>query len=378
MRPSSPALAALLATLSACAGVSQRPDAVRAESLPVRELSAGDEAALAGLVEACELELEQRRYDEAERSARRALAIDPRSARPRAVLGIVKLQRANEREPPDIFLANSGEADTVLAEQLAPGDAFVAWVRARFLAESGHLSAAAAAAEAALERTAGAPPEERARLLGLAGTCRYELGEERAALPLLQAYAELRPEDATASFRIGSCLMRMSLLPMGAPETEDLIAQNHAEAAARAFARCVERAPGDEDAALAVGAATLRAAELAGGRGAQQDREQRLATAVEQFTAVAERFPSSAEARFRLGVAEEARDRIAEARAAYEAALARDEAHLGSLLNLAALLDTAGERAESAALLRRALALDPAPGGLSDKERARIEAWLAR
>ena len=56
----------------------------------------------------------------------------------------------------------------------------------------------AAVAEAALTRTTAAPAEERAPLFGLAGRYRYELGEERAALPLLQAYVGLRPDDAAA------------------------------------------------------------------------------------------------------------------------------------------------------------------------------------
>jgi tetratricopeptide (TPR) repeat protein len=213
-------------------------------------------------------------------------------------------------------------------------------------------------------------------LFGLAGTYRYELGEERAALPLLQAYVGLRPDDAAASFRIGMCLLRMSLLPTGAPQTQDQIAQTHAEAAARAFQRCVRLAPGDEDAALAVGAATLRAAALSGDRGERNVQAERLGQAAAQFASVAERFLESAEAMFRLGVVEEARDRVEQARAAYEGALVRDGNHLGSVLNLAALHEAGGDDAAAVQLLRRALAIDAEKGGLSGEERRQIGSYL--
>jgi len=364
---------------AACAGVSPRPDAVDPESLPIRTLSAADQQRLATLVEQCVRDVVLRRYSEAERGAVAALEIDPRSARARAVRGIVLLQAAKESDPPDIFLANEGEAETVMAEKLAPADPFVAWVHALFLAESGHLSAAAAVAEAGLDRTKNSSPQERAPLLGLAGTYRYELGEERAALPLLQAYVGLRPDDAAASFRIGSCLLRMSLLPTGAPGRQEQVAQAQAEAAARAFERCVKLAPGDYDAALAIGASTMRAAELAGERGEQAEREQHLQDAAEQFRAVAERFPDNAEAWFRIGIVEETRgDRIA-AGAAYEEALERDADHFGGLLNLAALLEAdedAHKRVEG--LLRRALQVDQRRGGLTADERRGLEERLRR
>jgi len=369
----------LVLVITGCAGVSPRPHDVSVDSLPIRERSPEEDQRLAELVDECVREVVLRHYEAAERSARSAIVLDPRCARARAVLGIVLLQRANEQEPPDLFVANQGEAETVLAERLAPEDPFVAWVRALFLGESGHLSAAAAVAEAALARSTGAPPEERAPLFGLAGTYRYELGEERAALPLLQAYVGLRPDDAAASFRIGSCLLRMSLLPTGAPETRPYLkAQRHAEQAARAFQRCVQLAPGDEDAALAVGAATLRASELAGKRGEPDLQEERLAEASAHFASTAERFLDNAEALFRVGVIEETRGRVAEARASYEAALARDDKHLGSVLNLASLRQASGDEAAAAELLRRALAIDAEKGGLLDKERQQIEAHLGK
>lgn len=363
-----------LAALAACAGVSPRPEAADASRLPTATPTAEEKADLAREVDACVRSVVQRHYDDAERSARAALAIDPRCARARAVVGMVMLQRARLEEPPDLMLANGGESETVLAEQLAPEDPFVGWMRAVFLAESGHMSAAAAAADAALVRTVKAPPDERAALLGVAGTYHYELGEERAALPLLQAYVGIRPEDATANFRIGSCLLRIAAVPAGAQA--DLVAQLQAEDAAKAFARCVELAPGDEDAALAIGTALLRAADLAGKRGDEALRDKRRAEAAAQFEKVASQFLGSAEACFRCGVVAEARGDRAAAEAAYGKALDRDGAHLGSLVNLAALLDRGDTRERALELWRRAAMADAAKSGLTAGERRWLESRL--
>ncbi len=340
----------------------------------MRELSTPQQQELAALVDRAIEAVVRRRYGEAELAARRALAIDPRAARARVVVGMVMLQRANLGDPPDLFAANAGEAETVLAEQIAPNDAFVGWMRAVFLAEAGHMSAAATAAEAALLRTAEAPAAERAALLGIAGNYRYELGEERAALPHLQAYVGLRPEDASASFRIGACLLRIAAVPQGPKDL--LVAQNQAEAAARAFARCATLTPGDEDVALAVGAALVRAAELAEQRKDSAVRDERRREAEATFREVGERFPGSAEAMFRLGVLEESRGAPAAAHQVYLQALGRDHQHLGSLLNLAALLETGGDAEAAGALLERALATDSQRAGLSTEERRRLQERL--
>jgi tetratricopeptide (TPR) repeat protein len=243
-----------------------------------------------------------------------------------------------------------------------------------FLAESGHMSAAAAAADVALARTTKAPPEARAALFGVAGTYRYELGEERAARPLLQEYLSIRPDDAAANFRLGSCLLRIAAVPTGPKEggRADMVAQNNADGAARAFARSFELAPGDEDAALAVGTALIRAAELAESRHDSATRDQRWTSAAQQFDKVAERFPTSPEALFRLGVLAEKRGDQAAAEQAYTRALEREALHLGSLLNLAALLDNGSAPARVQELLRRALAADAKQPGLTAGERRQI------
>ncbi|HEX6812241.1 MAG TPA: hypothetical protein VF384_11500 [Planctomycetota bacterium] len=374
------ASAASIALVVGCAGVSPRPELANADSLPIRELSAPEQQELAAILDRAIHAVVRKDYAEADAEARRALEIDPRAARARSVLGMVSLQRANLRDPPDVFELNAGEAEMLLAAQIAPDDALVAWMRAVFLAETGHLSAAAAAAEAALLRATGAPASDRAALLAIAGNSHYELGEERAALPHLQAYFGEEPDDAATAFRIGSCLLRIAAVPEGAKAIE--VAQIRAEDAARAFARSAELAPGDEDAALAAGAALVRAADLAGQRrdvpGPERRmlQEQRWQQAEKQFHAAAERFPQSAEPIFRIGVIAETRGDAAAAHQAYLQALGRDLAHLGSLLNLAALFEASGDANAAGSLLERALAADTARPGLSADERRRLQERL--
>ncbi|HZN39864.1 MAG TPA: tetratricopeptide repeat protein [Planctomycetota bacterium] len=376
------ASACSLALIAGCAGVSLRPELANADTLPVYELSAADQQELAVVLDRAKEAMVRQHYEEAEEHALRALDIDPRAARARAVVGMVLLQRAKRRDPPEVFEANAGETEMLLAEQIAPNDAFVGRMRAVFLAETGHMSAAAAAAEAALLRATDAPAADRAALLAIAGNCRYELGEERAALPHLQACFGLQPDDATTAFRIGSCLFRIAAVPEGAKAVE--VAQIKAEEAARAFARCAELAPGDADAALAVGAALVRAAELAAQRKdlaapeRRTQQEQRWQQAEQQFRRVAERFPESAEPMFRLGVLAETRGDIPASHQAYLQALVRDHQHLGSLLNLAALLEASGDAAAAASLLERALAADAARAGLSAGERRLVQQRLRR
>jgi len=370
---------ALSVLFVACRGVSVRPEEADANELDTVVLSAEERTELAAIVDRAVEAVVRRHYSEAETQALVALDLDPRCARARSVLGMVLFQRAAVAEPPDLFGVNQGEREILLALQLAPEDAFVGWIHAVFLDESGHTSAAADAAEAALARTEQAPPNERAPLLGVAGKYRYELGEERRALPLLQQYVTLRPDDAAACFRIGNCLLRIASAPMGPKPGSLEVAQVQCENAARAFARCVALAPGDEDAALAIVAATVRAAELAEERALRDLSLQRLDDAEKQCRDIANRFTESAEPIFRIGVIAEKRAAFDRAGEAYSQALLRDPRHLGSLLNLAALGDRAAMVGAPAAreLLTRALRVDDEQGGLTADERRRIEQHLA-
>jgi tetratricopeptide (TPR) repeat protein len=368
----------LLSVLLGCAGVT--PDAATAtiDALPLRECTEQERKTVAEASASAATALLERDYEAAEYAARSALELDPRDARARAVSGMVMLQQSARQEPPDLFLVHGGDVESRLAEQLAPRDPFVGWLRAVFLAEAGHMSAAAAAAEAALRRVDLADPHHRAALLGAAGTYRYELGEERAALPHLQQYVALRPGDASASWRLGCSWLRLASMPDG--PNGPLIAQQQAESAAQVFRRCCELTPEDLEAWLAVATATLRAAELARMRGDEASRNRLLAEAVAHLALVDARQPASAEVAFRRGAVAEQMSDPAAARAAYHEALRRDPSHLGSLLNLAASLANDGERgaAERRQLMERALGVDAERGGLTRSDRAALATALKR
>jgi tetratricopeptide (TPR) repeat protein len=256
-----------------------------------------------------------------------------------------------------------------------------------FLAEAGHLSAAAEVAEATLRRAGNAPPSERSALLGIAGRYRYELGEERLALPLLQDYVSLRPDDVAARFRLGYTLLRLSshLRDESVPVLLD--ARWQSEGAVAAFTRCAEQSPGDDDVHMAIATARLRAAEVQQvlGRVARDEADRATARAAADahrqqaaavLRAVAERFPANAEPVFRLAVLDQQRNDLAAAKAGYEQALAIDARHLGSLLNLARLCADAGEPERAATLLREALASESETARLTDDEKKRIQEFL--
>lgn len=361
--------------LLACSSVAPDPATASADNLPKVQLSAAQLDACSQWENEAVDAVVDRRYGQAEDAANRVLADNPRSAKARAVLGMVKLQRAAQEKPIDWFGQRAGEVELELARQLAPASAFVGWMHAAFLAETGHISAAAEAAEDALVRSAAAPASERAALLGTAGTYRYELGEERAALPHLQAYVALRPDDAMAQFRLGASLLSISKTPQGSPVPYSK-AQSDAEAAAAAFARCYQLLPQDEDAALSMATAWLRAAEVAGIQKHPGERDALYVKASAHLKELAARFPASPEVHFRLGVLAALQQQPLVAQAAYVAALERDPGHVGSLMNLASQLVKQGNLQVAKETLVSLLALPAAQNELSRDERQRIERWL--
>lgn len=376
-------LAALI--LVACSAVSTDPQQATIDDLPIVALSDEQMANVTQLETDAIDAVMGRRYGDAEELATQALDTNPRSARARAVLGMAKLQIASQQPPGDWRELRAAEVEMELARQLDPDSAFVGWMHAVFLAESGHMSAAASAAEDALARSEGSPPNERSALLGTAGTYRYELGEERAARRHLAAYVALRPDDSAAHFRLGSSLLSIANTPQGSPPPYSR-SQATAEAAAQAFLRCYALAPGDEDAALAVATAWIRAAELAdlqtksdtvAKRSAKQAESEALyGKAAAHLRAVAQQFPANAEVHFCLGVLATAQQQTGTARASYLAALERDQAHVGSLLNLAGLMVTDNEVSQATALFSRLLAIPAPQTDLTSKERDRIASWL--
>lgn len=363
-----------VAFLTGCSGVSPRPEDLASALPQSRELTDAERAAVAASVEEALHALELRRFEVAGESARAALQIEPRCARAHAVRGLVRQQYATAMAPADLYTLNQADGDTLLATRLAPDDPVVMRLRARFLATSGHLSAAAAATESWLQGHPDTPPEAAAPLLAQAGEWRYELGEERAALPHLRALVTNR-EDAITWFRIGMCELRiaMAVIDPAAAAT----AQATAVSAAKAFSRCAELAPGDRDAHYAAATALAHAAERAGELRRAEERTALWREAATRLQAAATRFPDDAEPLFRLGVIHDAEQDQPAAIAAYEAALQRHGEHLGSLINLAAAL-TAGPASDVAvqqrarSLRERALAIDAEHGGLGKQERQRL------
>lgn len=388
MRAPASTLLLVCSCLPGC-GVTPRVDtaAAIADGLPTVAVDPEDRARLELAIGRAMAAAAQRRFDDASRWAATALAIDPRSARARAVQGLGLAEAAAKVDPPDLHGVRQAELELAIAMRLSPDDPFVGLMRALYLAEIGHTSAAAEAAEAALRSASARTTAERAALLGLAGRYRYELGEERAALPLLQEYVALRPEDRDARYQLGCALLRLAAFPRDERAASLTDAMRKAESAHEAFQRCHELEPADLDAALAASEARWRAAELADrvAKVARDEPEQRAlqASAAAHRQACREAlgrleagFPEAPEPSFRLAVLADRAGDSAAAIAAYERALQRDEDHVDSLLNLAArLADTEPSRATD--LLRRALATRDG-GSPTDGERKRIEAWLDR
>jgi tetratricopeptide (TPR) repeat protein len=368
--------AVLLCLLLGCAAVSPRPESADATSLPVRELDEHDRNARDVHLEGAIQNVMLRRYVLAENEATTVLAIDPRSARARAVLGMARLQLAQQESPPDQRACNAAELEMHLARQLGSEDAFVGFLSAVFLAESGHMSAAAAEAEAALARTRQAPAADRASLLGIAGTYRYELGEEIAARPHLEAYVALRPDDAAAQFRLGASLLRIAAMPQGSKHRRFIDAQANAELAALAFERCFQLSPGDDDAAIAITTAVWRAAELAEQNGDQASATKLRLAAEQRLQTIAGEFPDNAEVWFRLGLVAEHRLVAADAETAYANALQRDAGHTGAALNLAALRLARGDESGAIGLWQRVLERDVSQPMLTARERKELHARI--
>jgi len=369
--PSRSAACALL-LLAACAGPSPSVD-----ELAAREFAAA--ASESDLAEAEQHALTARdhlaaqRFEEALDESREALSLDPRHARARAVLaralvGVARQELGAESPLPlDVEREAEGESKSALA--LAPADPFVGAAHANVLAQTGHLTAALAAAEACLAAGQADGSVDRTDLVAHAAEWAFELGEDRRAISHLRALSDLRPEDATTHHRLGVCLLRT------ATDVGDAVA------ASRAFTHCVERRSDDVEAQLDAVKALLRAVAL--------DAKKPSPVAVDAVAAAlaAEtRFPQSAEASFLVGVAREAQSSLSrDAIPAYERALVRDPEHLPSLLGMirvtVATLKVYADQPvlppslpNPGALAVRALELDARLRVLDEKERAQLAA----
>lgn len=357
-----------LALAAACAGVAPSVEEMAARQFEPAASEADRDLAEGHAKSAMQL-LEQEQYEAAEDEARQALDLDPRHARARAVLASSMLLAAGESIPIPLAVEREAEGESRSALLLAPGDPFVGLAHARILASSGHLTAAAAAADSCLAASTADGSPAREALVAAAAEWTFELGEDRRAIARLRELSTLRPKEATTHHRLGSCLLRVATDADGAVE------------ASRAFTRCAELEPEDPDAWLAAVKAMLRAAAL--------DPKKPSAFANDAVTLASDaetRFSGSADASFLVGAARDAQSPMSkEAIDAYGRALVRDPEHMPSLLRLVAIaarLQAAGQVDDATAtplpsardFAARALELDAKTGALDAKERAQLVA----
>ncbi len=230
---------------TACSAPSPIPEEVASELPPERELDPETKARLASLtVEALRL-LGEERFDEAEETARQALSLQPREARPRAVLGTCLMNRARQTEPPDLHLWRRAEGELLAATRTAPSDPIAAVLYGQFLVGDGHLTAAAEVAEATLRHD----PDDLAALR-LAAETRYELGEERVAIPHLERWMQLDP-DPQIRYKLAWCLLRIAesdredRVPLLVEAAESFAAYRELEPEDSIFVRVVFKLLGD-------------------------------------------------------------------------------------------------------------------------------------
>jgi hypothetical protein len=364
------------AGLYGCAGVA--PDAAQmAASEPP---AAGSPAAqAAGARWAAEAAQRASRADwrAAAAAAEEGLDEDPRNARALAVAALATLRIAPQ-DPVPFAVQQRADGQTALAVRLAPADPLVARLRGETLAAIGHLSAAAAAADAGLAAGPVSPvgdAEELTALLRAAATWSYELGEDRRAITHLEQLAVRDPQDALAHYRLGWCLLRTAT------------AGDEAERAARAFQRAVLLSPTDEEAGAAALAAISRAVELDRKAAKSDDLEPRRKRLYDLAMAHQTGFPESAAAAFAAGcalaAAADGDAAHASGQDSFREALRRDPDHLPSALRMVDLAVTVYALYAEApippprelfpgAWIERALAIDERRGGLDEGQRARL------
>ena len=341
----------------ACSGVPPAPEDAAAVELPVRELTEEQRRDVEAAAATGRARLEQGRPDQAVTAASRALEQDPRHARARAVLAAGLAAQAAVTQPPDVLLLQRAEGAFRLAQRLAPEDPVVAARYARFLVADGHLSAAVEVLDAAL----GHSPDDRELLL-LAAESRYELGEERLALPLLIRLRAVAPNHAPSRYRLALCELRLAEADDadGSP-TEGL------RRAVQGFDEYRAMAPGDQDGWLAAGQARVR---LAAAVDTPERRTQLLNEALSVWVEGEARFGAQPEFPYRVGWCFETLGRSTPAAAAYGRALQVEPDHAPSLLALAALRVEVDPQA-TRSLLLRALQAD-----ITADERSQVLRWL--
>ena len=357
LRRYSPVCGLLLGLFSACGGMAPLPQEIAARLPPERHLGEAERARVSEHTQAAVERLFAGEHAMARKESEAALAFDPRQARARAVRAHCLMKDAREETPPILAIWSRAEGELLLAWKLAPKDPVVGLLRAQFFEEDGHLSSAAVALEISLASS----PDDLS-LLRMATRLRYELGEERQALPLLHHLLELEPKDSDALYRLGCCSLEIAESTNGSVERRELLKN-----AVAAFRRHRDLSPDDIDNFIGEARARFLALDSA------EEHTKEMLAILALYEQAAKIAPSSAEPDFGRGVIFAELGRAKKSRVAYERALVCDPQHVGSLLNLAASLAAAGEHSDARDLCHRALKLD-----LTSAERRRVQSYLAK
>lgn len=351
----------LLLGMGACSSPQPTPADFAQQLPPRRQLTKAQQERVQRESDKALEDLVAGRYAEARDRAREVLDVDPRSVRARAVLGRSLGALAWAEEPPDRAMATEAEGHLILALRLAPDDAEARLFFAQLLIAEGHLSRAGQELEVLLATHPHHQPGLRA-----AANVRYELGEERAAAPLLSRLLTEAPQDPWALYRLANCRVQLADAHLrGDSEVSNKqdrvkVAVEAFHLAARTFVEYQSVARDDPAGYLGEAHARYRAL-VAGGKDPRQEQSTG-AEIVALFRRAGKLDPRNPAPLHGEGAVFDFLEDRERARAAYEAALRLDANHVPSLLNLAALLYEDDQKKEARDLWAQALNLNITAG----------------
>jgi len=351
----------LLAGMSSCASPQPTPADFAQQLPPKRDLTKAERERVQRESARALEDLVAGRYVEARDRAREVLDVHPRSVRARAVLGRSLGALAWAEEPPDHAMATEAEGHLMLALRLAPDDAEARLFFAQLLIAEGHLSRAGQELEVLLSKHPRHQPGLRA-----AASVRYELGEERAAAPLLSRLLTQAPQDAWALYRLANCRVQLADAHLRG-DSELSNKQDRVEVAVEAFHLAAKtfleyQSVARDDPAGYLGEAHARYRALVAGGKDQQGERSTGAAIVALFQRAGKLDPKNPATLHGEGAVFDFLEDRERARVAYEAALRLDANHVPSLLNLAALFYEDGQKEKARDLWRRALNLNITAG----------------
>lgn len=362
----------ILGIPGACSTPGPSPADWEAHELPKVELDAEARARVRSQTEAARQALAGGRVTEAARIAERVLRIDPRAAFARAILGTALLEPALAKTPPDLAWLERAEGELRLARRLAPGDPQIAMLYSQFLEVDGQISLAAKVVDEVLKAS-----PNYLQALRDGSRLHYELGHERQAALILERLVDRVPSDSEARYRLAVCQFRLAEA-MASGDTEIRVGvRSIAQAAflrsADSYVTYTRLQPTDMDGFLGEAMARFRAAVLSSPEPTKQSpAPAAYAEIVAILTSAARVRPESPSPIHNQAVVHQHFGNQDKARSCYEAALELDKHFLPSMLNLAVLLDAAGEKPAARDLCERALKLKP-----SDSEAKRLRAYLS-